>query len=347
MKINTACTLFAEAEQLHTAIADFSSNGSRARYADWLDKQGDTVRANTVRKTIEAYQNLDGNCLKNLSGSADWQGMLGVPLLKTFIDNMEGFEQEELFKFRDSVFTHLRPALSLSYSPTTQEPKVASSYLWGLPDLAEGESWPKVAEVSNWYDAKDDLPADNHCAFIGQFAFQDFSQTVLGQELPTQDGFSVFTYTDANLGVVETLIKPWNPNATLKRQNAPEDLIKDASGDQVNTPKKAHTIELKEVLSLPDATGGAYTSIIPNCEWGEYFYDYYYTLMSVCGSGLGFGGYLQGTSGEDPSPDAKSLRFAVLRTDPDCGIVHFSIPSKDLKSGQLNRIAYVWNDWDS
>jgi uncharacterized protein (TIGR02996 family) len=347
MKINTTCSLSGEAEQLHTAISDFSPDGSRAQYAKWLDEQGDSERANTVRKTIEAYQNLDDDVLKDLSGSADWQNMLGIPLLRIFIDNMEGFEQQQLIAFRDAVFIHLRPALSLSYLPVSEEPKIASSYLWGLPDLAEGQSWPKVSQVSDWYSAKKDLPTNKHCAFVGQFSFQDFQQTILGQELPSNGGFSLFTYTESNLGVVETLLLPWNPNALLKRKNAPIDLIEDELGDQVNTPQVAHSIVLKEVLSLPDATAGVYAEIIPNCESGEDFYDYYYTLLSICGSGLGFGGYLQGTSGEDPSPNTKSLRFAVLRVTPECGVVHLAIPSSDLKSGQLDHISYVWNDWDS
>jgi hypothetical protein len=87
---------------------------------------------------------------------------------------------------------------------------------------------------------------------------------------------------------------------------------------------------------------------MPGCGHNEAYCDVYTALMDACEAGdLGFGGYLRGTSGSDPSPDTSFLRLAILPTNPDVGIVHFAIPAEDLKQGRLDRVQYVWNDWDS
>lgn len=349
MKITRVCKLPGEAAMLLPSIADFSVDGPRSNYADWLTTNGDKERANAVSATIDAYHTLTADAVTSLAGGAHWQRMLAVPLLKVFIDNAQMHPRDEMETLRDLMFANLRPAVSLTYSPMQTEPAIGTSRLWGLPDLPEGEAWPKIAEVSNWYKAKEKLPLENHCAFVGQFAFEDFNGTAFGQDLPASGGFSVFAISEVNaLGIVETLVKPWDNTKPLIRRAAPQDLIEDIIGDTVNTPAKAHEIELTECLSLPDATSGPYTSEIPNCGYGEPFSDLYYAVMDQCSnSGLGFGGYLRGTSGEDPSPDTNARRFAVLRTNPDVGIVHFSIPAGDLEKGELGSVRYVWNDWDS
>lgn len=228
------------------------------------------------------------------------------------------------------------------------EPEVGVSRLWGLPDLPEDQTWPKTPELSDWYNAKDTLPLENHCAFIGQFSWSDFKDTLYGQDLPKRGGFAVFAYTDANYGIVETLTRPWDNTEPLSRPAAPSDLLDDEANDRVNAPAPAHAIELTECLSLPDATSEPFATEIPMCGLNEPFRDTYYCLMEICaGGGMGFGGYLCGTSGDDPSPDTASHRFAVFRTTPDGGIVHLSIPERDVETGILDNVKYVWNDWDS
>lgn len=349
MKIRHVCKTPEELALLRPAIADFSNDGPRSHYADWLDANGDTGRARTVRASLLAYQTLNADVLDDAVGEAHWQQMMAVPLLNVFVENASMHPRNDMEALRDLMFTRLRPAVSLKYSPMQSEPDIGTSRLWGLPDLPESEAWPKIAEVSNWYKAKDKLPLQNHCAFVGQFAFQDFKGTAFGQDIPEAGGFSIFAISEVNeLGIVETLVKPWDNTKPLTRRATPPDLIEDKIGDAVNTPAPAHEIELTECLSLPDATSGPFASVIPNCGYGEPFSDLYYAVMDQCSdTGMGFGGYLRGTSGEDPSEDAQARRFAVLRTTPDVGIVHFSIPAGDLEKGELGRVRYVWNDWDS
>jgi hypothetical protein len=247
------------------------------------------------------------------------------------------------------VFPRIRPALSLSYSPFAAEPVIGSSYLWGLPDMREGEAWPKVSELSDLFRAKEKLPQDMHAAFLGQIAFRDMRDTALAQELPSEGGFAVFGITEVySLGIVETLVRPWDNNAVLMRRAAPSDLVEDSLGDSANSPQPAHTIELEESLSLPDAAGGPFAHKIPGCQYGGPYRDLYRHLMDACENAeLGFGGYLRGTSGGDPSPDISYARLAVLRDTPDAGLLHFAIPHADLMTGRLDDVKYVWNDWDS
>jgi hypothetical protein len=135
--------------------------------------------------------------------------------------------------------------------------------------------------------------------------------------------------------------------------------MEDPLGDTTNRPKAPHAISADEDLSLPDASWGPFSEEIPGCKFKEEFYQLYAQLLGACqkdagfnGQGIpssnkeGFGGYLRGTTGADPSPDTKALRFAVLPTNPDAGMVHFSIPSAGLKSGDLGSVQYVWCDWD-
>ena len=349
MKIIKACQLPGEAALLHAAIADFSNTGPRSHYADWLAAKGDAGRAHTVRATIKAYHAIRSDELVDLSGDAAWLSMVGVPLLRAFIESAADYPRPEMESFRDLVFANLRPALSLTCSAMEKDPDIGVSHMWGLPDLPEDQAWPKLAEVSNWFDAKEQLPVENHCAFLGQFSFQDLGETVFGQELPSSGGFSVFTITEVEeLGIVETVIRPWDNAQSLTRREAPADVIEDKLGDQENAPAPPEEIEVTETLSLPDATDGPFANEFPKCQWGEPYHDLYSDLMELCSPHImGFGGYLRGTSGADPSPNTNARRFAVLPTRPDTGTVHFSIPAGDLKAGRLDRVQYVWNDWDS
>lgn len=349
MEIIRACSTSKESQLLHAALADFSPNGPRAAYAEWLAASGDKARARAVCATIDAFHSLEQKALNDLDVDPCWARMIGIPLLSSLIGGHFRHNADGLKALRDRVFPWIRPALSLSYDPYLGEPNLGDSYLWGLPDIPDGEAWPKVSALSNWSGGKPKLPQDHHAAFIGQFAFRDMRETVLGQELPPEGGFALFGITEVwKLGIVETMVRPWGNKAPLARCDAPPDVIEDKLGDGVNSSHPSNFITLEEGLSLPDATDGPFAREIPGCHYSEEYSELYRDLMDACGAGeLGFGGYLQSTSGGDPSPDAGSLRLAVLRTNPDVGIVHFAIPAADLKQGRLDRVQYVWSDWDS
>ncbi len=349
MKIVKACSSPEESRLMHAALADFSRDGARAAYAKWLGARGDEVRARAVLATIEAFESLEPSSLDDLGVDFRWARMIAAPLLSTMVQARADHKADDLRRLRDLVFPRILASLSLSYSPCTTAPKIGTSYLWGLPDLPEGEAWPRAGSLSDWFGAKAKLPHEQHAAFLGQIAFQDLQETVLGQELPIDGGFAVFAITEVeNLGIVETLVRPWSRKDTLTRRSAPPDLVEDKLGDSANSPKPFHTIELEETLSLPDAISGPAANEIPGCAYGGRFYDLYTDLMDASGAEvLGIGGYLRGTSGQDPSPDTSHLRLVVLRNTPEAGLLHFAIPAADLKTGHVDAVRYVGNDWDS
>ncbi|MEQ1809001.1 MAG: hypothetical protein ABL889_03675 [Terricaulis sp.] len=359
MKIAKVTASESEARLLHAALADFSAEGAREIYASWLETQGDRERASALRATVQAYHTLDASSLEGLHVDQEWQRMIAVPLLKTLSAARREHSIESLCGLRDLAFPRIRAALSMTLEPADAD-TLGQSRMWGLPDIPEGETWPKVGEVSDWFGAKSELPQDLHCAFLAQVNFDEMRGTVLGGELPLSCGFAVFSITEVEkLGIRETLIRPWSTSRPLRRTDAPEDLLRDPLGDSTNKPQAAHSIVLTEDLSLPDASWGPFAEAIPGCGFGEEFHAVYRQLSSACqkdsgydGAGrswsnkYGFGGYLKATSGADPSPDMHAVRFAVLPADPDAGTVHFAISEADLRDGVVTRAQYVWSDWD-
>lgn len=336
--IEKACRSQEEIEQLYPALSDFSHDGSRNNYADWLNSQGETSKAESVLATIEAYQSLDLTALKNLSGNEVWLDMIGANLLQIFLESSSEEKTERRIFIRDTTFAMARPALELDYRRSSEVPDIGESYLWGQADLPVDQDWPVFSECSDWFSCRDDLPPDYPCAFLGQFFYKDFKGCLLSEELPKTGGFSVFTITEPiKLGIVETVLRPLEPGSALSRRVTPEALVSDPLGDGYNSPHDYHTIILKEFLSLPNFGNGAFN---------DFSFDEHHAAewdRNV----TGLGGYLRGTSGQDPSPGRDHVRLAVLRTNPDVGIVHFAIPSEDLKKGELKNAEYVWNDWDS
>ncbi len=381
MKIKRAASSESEVKYMHAALADFSRDGARAEYAAWLKSQGRETDARAVLSTIDVFHSLDANALDEFESESPWARMIAIPLLKTFISTAlfdavslpppTNLSPQQLRNWqptrtqlvrtsnakrldaaravRDMAFPWLRPALSLSFEPAESEPKLGESYLWGSPDIPEGESWPKISELSDEFGCKKELPQDHPCAFVGQIAFSDLQGTVLGHGLPTEGGFAVFKITEPiHLGIHEALVRSWNNKAPLKRHQTPQELIEDKLGDSCNCPHPPHVMILEEVLSVPWGCRGPYSEVFPNCSYDEELYDAYSSLRDACEapSISGFGGYLRPTTGDDPSPDTDSLRFVVLHRDPDGGTVHFSVPAEDLKEGRLDRVKNVWCDWD-
>jgi hypothetical protein len=255
MKIVRASSTVEESRLLHAALADFSRDGPRAVYAKWLAAKGDTDRARALLATIKAFHTLNDDPLDELEVDPCWARMIAIPLLQVLAEARPDHGTNDLKALRDMAFPRLRPALSLACTPCPAEPAIGASYLWGQPDMPEDEAWPNISALSNWSDGKPNLPQDHHAAWLGQIAFSDLRETVLGQELPQTGGFAVFSITETwKLGIVETLVRPWNNKAPLTRRPVPPDLIADKLGDGTNAPHPAHDFELEDALSLPDAT---------------------------------------------------------------------------------------------
>ncbi len=361
VKINFACDLPGESLFLNKAIADFSENGPRREYASWLLENGETNRAKAVFATIEAYQSLKPKVLspwiapnvferfRSRPLNDHWKNLIGLPLLQTLSEWSPLYDRAEISEFKEALFSSLAPSLVLDYDVALEDPPIGTSRLWGEPDLPEDFEWPVIAQTSNWSNCRDNLPQEHPCSFVGQFAFQDFSETVLGQQLPEQGGFLIFSIDEVwELGIREGVAVPWPNQATLKRTKSPQELIDDKLGDGANSPHPIHDIRLTERLSLPDASDGPFSDKIRGCRWGEPLFELYQSLQSTSEqSTCGLGGYLTGTTSSDPSPDQNHRRLITMRTNPDVGTLHFAIPARDMQDGNIANSKCVWMDWDS
>jgi len=335
-----------EAQLIRACISDFARDGARQAYLSWLKDEGEVEKAEILQATLTAFETGKLECLTALPVDTSWSRLLGVTLLRALINGCA--DSDDFHKRKADFLPYLKPALSLEYSPMEAVPEIGSSYLWGQPDLAPADHWPLISECSDTFDGLAELPQDIPCSFVGQIAWKDLGETVLGQDLPNSGGVSVFAFTEVNeLGIMETVIRPWAPEGPLERREIDSKYKDDPHGDGTNGPFPAHKIHLTEVLSLPDATDGPFTSVLPGFGWGEPGNDFYFALKDACGENYhGLGGYLAGTSGGDPSPSRDWLRLCVLRVNPDCGVLHFGVPAEDLSSGRLDRVRYVWMDWD-
>lgn len=335
-----------EAALIRAAISDFGPSGPRQYYADWLNQSGDLERAAVVAATLSAFETGDINDLTNLPPDNSWSRLLAVPLLKTLIRSTTGLSEFNHLKAR--ILPHLEPALSLDYSLMEEDPPLGTSRLWGLPDLSPDTVWPTLSDCSDEFGGLDELPPDYPCGFVGQFAWANLKGTVFGEDLPEKGGLSIFGFTEVhNLGIMETVLRPWDPDSELERRSAPQPLLEDVYGEGTNSPQPPHMITVTDVLSLPDATDGPFHETLPGFSWNDKHYDLYTACREACGeNSFGFGGYLSGTSGSDPSPATDWRRLAVLRIHPDCGVIHLALPKTDFKGGHLENARYVWMDWD-
>lgn len=335
-----------ETALIRAALADFGPSGPRRHYADWLNKTGQTERAAVVMATLSAYETGDIDHLTNLPSDNSWSRLLAVPLLKTLIKGTSDLSEFNLMKAL--ILPHLEPALSLDYSLMEKDPPIGTTRLWGLPDLSPDTVWPTLSDCSDEIGGLGELPQNYPCGFVGQFAWADFKGTVFGEDLPDKGGLLIFGFSEVHeLGIMETVLRPWDPDAKLDRRLAPEPLLKDIYGNGMNSPQSPHRLTFTDVLSLPDARDGPFQDILPGFSWSDEYYELYEACHEACGENcFGFGGYLSGTSGSDPSPSSDWRRLAVLRINPEAGVLHFAIPKTDLKDGKLDNARYVWMDWD-
>ena len=370
MEIELACSLPGETEYLYAALSDFSDDGPRRAYESWLVSQGAADKATIIGATIDAYHSLDPTTFDGLvdevpvggylespdCNDPSWQTMTALPLLRYLMESCEEIGRARVEQIRDVIFPLLRPTVAItSWEPTTDEMPVGASRLWGQPDLPTSQGWPTVAECSDWFDASDSLPQDAFCGFVGQFAFADFSETVLARELPRSGGISVFTYVDFDYGVTEAVLRPWSSDDQLKRIAAPEPTRTQKDWEMLDCP--AHRIFGKEFLSLPGFRNGPYEELLEKktlpserslFEPEEMILNGLLAFISCYEQPVfGIGGYQPQTiTGSDPIPNTSSMRLIGVPRYPEEAGLFYAIPKGDVTSGQFDRAELVWAEWD-
>lgn len=362
LRVKNVCMTDEEVGLVFQCLNDFSVGGPRETYAVWLEQNGMSHRSPVLRSTMTAYANLDVAALivpstnPYVFSSEDkrwkswrekqWLRLMGVTLLEKFLQAGVKYNRDEIEKFRNLVFPMIRPALSMTFVPAEKIPNLSESYLWGEPALPRGTRWPTVADASNEFDARKHIPQEKHCAFVGQFNMADFAGSLLAHTWPADGMFSIFSFSEKwSWGVREALISAVPSDADLERLSAPNDLIESGEGFEENEPQPYHDMIVEEEISLPSASWGVFAEEIPECGFGKRFHDLYEAMLSeVSNTAIGFGGYLQATTGADPSPGRDWERLVVLRPHPETDVIHFGIQKDALEKADFNLARYVWMD---
>ena len=343
--LRTASSLPGEQLYLRELVKDLCSQERRSLYADWLAAQGDRERADFLRQLDVVHQTLDGTDMPDLeSVSLEWARMVGAASLSELL--REGpympavmLEKSQLAISRDRMFALVRPAVNIEWELEDGDDGVGNSRLWGEPDLPEDMRWPTLGTCLRPFDWEADLSAP--CAFMGQLNLSDFAESVVFGELPDEGILSFFSHIDQNVGALSVAMRFTADPVGIRRRSAPSDL------DEDNQTFPAHRVILSEALAFPDYSGPwEHDLMLSDADKGVDDGAYHCIREGGGAALIGFLGYLQSTTGIDPTPDKSIRKLACLRVTPELGIVHLAISNKDLADGNLGAFMYPWYDFD-
>lgn len=350
MNLECAANSPEELRFLRDVVADFARSSPKDAYANWLESQGDLVRAKFMRDYANAYRALDLMLMPDLSlVPALWSRIVGASMLKSMLEFINPTNREQLRVLVDRIFGLVRPSLSMCYderndADPTYVPPIGGSFLFGYPDLPTGTAWPTFSDCLTFTVGDWDFPGDDPCCFIGQINFSDIAGAVVANRLPSNGLLSFFANIETEeYGTFSICVKRTSLPTELVRKTPPTNTRAD------NLPVTARKLMLTEQLSLPDYADSPWENQLGLDEFGDLVLRIYKKAGAAgCTDWhLGFFGHLHGTTGGDPSPDCEHLRFASIRVSADAGIAHLAIRESDLGECRTETLKYVWLDWDS
>jgi uncharacterized protein (TIGR02996 family) len=343
--LRMASSLPGERLHLQELVKDLCSRELRASYADWLAAQGDHDRAGFLRQLDVVHQTMDGTDMPDVeSVPLEWARMVGAASLRELL--REGpympavmLEKSQLAMSRDRMFDLARPAVNIEWELAAGDDGVGNSRLWGEPDLPEDMPWPTLGTCLRPFDWESDLSAP--CAFMGQLNLSDFAESIVSSELPDEGILFFFSHIDQNVGALSVAMRFTADPADIRRRSPPSNL------DEDNQTFPAHRVILSEALAFPHYDGPWEDDLMLSNEEKGVDDGAYHCIREGGGAALiGFLGYLQGTTGTDPTPDKSIRKLACLRVTPDLGIVHLALSDKDLGTGNFRAFTYPWHDFD-
>ena len=253
--IVTPYLILGEEVFLNKVVSDLTSSEVKFIYADWLDEQGDEVRANFLRQFCAVLDHPP-----TPEGLSDfdlvppiWRRMIGGDIAH----HWNQFTASLSFEFQHSAIDLLsasRPALSISILdsegalpafefPNDKHFAIGKTKRFGLPDLPVGMRWPEARDLD------DNSTSNQKCGFLAQVNFAEFSETRVGPFLPSEGLLSVFSFYsgDKNTDVLyHTYFFP--SIELLERKTAPEDFDEP---DNENFLRDAAAIQFVETLDIP------------------------------------------------------------------------------------------------
>lgn len=333
IQIERATPLEGEAVFLEQLVDDQTSEEKRLVYADWLEEQGESDRAGQMRQFSNALKSGNAADFPDVESTA-WTRMTGLRLVSSIIKR--GFSEHIQAWLRLA-----RPALSYEGEDSSDDDiPVGGSKLFGLPDLPPSISWPTASECEQpaWADAG--LDPDGLCGFLGQINLAELAGTQVARDLPRAGLLSFFAFQEYDtIGTVDAHLIYTQDLSELKRVEPPGEL------DEANELRDPQTFVFAETLDLPEKDGPWKDQVGLGKDYEQY--ERYREVWDDCGcDGLqSLLGYLQSTSGDDPTTDATWRKLICIETGAE-SMLHFQIHETDLKSGTFSRSKLAWVDFD-
>lgn len=344
-KLNFASYLQEENHHLIKLVKNIISQEEREKYKNWLIEKGELKRAAFIEQLSIAFQTMKISDMPDLKDvSAEWSRVIGASSLKELLREeplypAEELSKEELIFNRDEMFQLATPTINIAWEKTDIH-NIGETRLWGEPDLPQDADWPTLNDCISPLDwEKDEKNLDSKCAFIGQINFADFKESLLYDSLPSKGLLSIFSYIDDD--VFNLCMRYYKDTSTLEHRKAPKSLNED------NKTQQPHSAVFSEALAFPSYSGPWESSLQLEKE-DQGLDEGAYECLKEGGEAdlIGILGYLQDTTGIDPTPSKDFRKFLCLKVTPECGTVHTAIKPEHAKQGVLEDYVYAWIDYD-
>lgn len=344
-----------ELVMLQAVVRQLTEIEPKEAYAAWLEEHGLNGRAKFLRQLMVAHESLQPSDLSDFDDVEPcWSRMIGAPYLQALIEYGQELSFEQRKTLRDRVYGLAEPCIVMRYEEYGEsdfDPEPGQSRYFGHPDLPPSVPWPSYGDCLHDFEDTDGvIDRDSPCFFACQVRTRDLWPMVAGYFAEQDKLLSFFTFVETE---------------TLGSQSACVIASEDLSNlSTVKQPAKAHVdnefvsvrqIHFTEELSLPDKYRSCFESTLALDEFGDLGRTIYEQIIDAgrtpwdedLSVSLAMFGYLQSSSGDDPTPTTKHRRLALVRCSVDAGIVHLGIDSDALAQQAWEKATMVWNDWDS
>ena len=231
-KIETACSLEGELNQLQHVLDDMADHARKRAYADWLTQRNDP-RGPFLQAVLDDWDAGKDNLAVDESIDPVWMDTCGVTLLQKL-------REGKLDSLAPVICSVARPALKLTTMPVEGEMSVGATKFGGKPDLDHGTDWPEFEGKLH--------------TFIGQFRLEDLQETQAGRLLPRSGLLSFFVFDDpietgqpAAEGAEGAWRVIYTPDTSrLRRCDPPKEF------DEGNRLAPECLLQMQETLDLPN-----------------------------------------------------------------------------------------------
>ncbi len=353
LKIERAATLAGEEVFLDHLVDNLADAACKLVYADWLEEQGDELRATALRQYHSAFQSMDPGDFPDVSLlPGAWARVTGMTMVREIA-------LQDVAAYRDQLLQLARPAFNIladrfmhvyeteiatdaeeapNCDPSTP---VGSSKIYGLPDLPAAAAWPRQKDCNCNFMPDSSIEPDSPCGFVAQFNLAEFAGTQAYRWLPKHGLLSIFSCAEIDeLGTTDCYVR-YTPSVDgLVRHAAPEQLVDDEANAILGGMPWAFT----ETLDIPSVGRSSPFPFLKR-NYSDALYDAFVSVRNVARGTDTFLGYTYPTTGDDPLPGAEWLSLVCLENTIGQRL-HFAIKADELRQGRFDEARTVWLDFD-